>query len=82
MTKPAARDLPADYSLVRCTSHRARQGAANAVGTGLKAFFSWETRCTGGFVAVPDASLPAVLAVKGCSLVGARFTYQPCIEWA
>ena len=45
-------------------------------------FFSWETRCTGGFIAVPDALLPAVLAVKGCSLAGARFTYQPCINWA
>ena len=79
MQQLTIRGLPANHVLVRCASHRARDRAMRTV---LKekpmGFFSWQTRCTGGFIAVPEDLLPAVLAIKGCSRASTRFTYQPC----
>ena len=83
MATPTAHHLPDDHTLVRCASHRARTAATRGPLAGLQVtpFFSWQTACTGGFLAVPDHLVPAVLALTGCSKASARFTYQPCLQW-
>lgn len=90
MQQPIIRGMPAGHVLVRCASHRARNKATLTVrrwrlirhGGVLTeepmGFFSWQTNCTGGFIAVPEDLLLAVLAIKGCSRASSRFTYQPC----
>ena len=81
MATPSAKHLPAAHTLVRSASHRSREKAETICGHRLQQFFSWQTACTGGFLAVPDQLLPAVLAVTGCTKASPRFTYQPCLQW-
>jgi len=67
--------------LVRCASHRARQSLdrllANHGETG-QPYYSWDTACTGGIVAVPFRLFPEAVRLTGCSRASRRFAYHPC----
>ena len=66
-------------TLIRCASHRARLKLNQLLSpSAVESFFSWDTACTGGFVAVPDERLPQALAITGCSRASKRFTYYRC----
>ncbi len=68
---------PETHTLIRCNSHRARYAVERLQGRTI-GFYSWDTGCTGGFVAVANSQLSAVLDIKGCSRASSRFTYSRC----
>lgn len=70
----------AETVLIRCASHRARQHLQRCCPEATASYFSWDTRCTGGFLAIPAARLPVALAIAGCSRASLRFRYHPCLS--
>lgn len=68
--------------MIRCASHRARtelEMLLRRTAADGEPFGSWQTSCTGGFVAIPLRLLGDAVRIKGCTRATLRFRYCRCL---